>query len=159
MDKKEVPVNSRKKMTAILADSFMEVTVAGEKRKIKPLRTYSKYKILEVIENIIHTESDTLSILKEDSGNIECAARIVAICLCNHLFTPDYEKNEEMIENETRNIMLNSAYENEWAEVIVKSFESLNIESVFQITALSDLMTKPLVGRKELMNQASQVEQ
>ena len=159
MDKKEVPVNSRKKMTAILADSFMEITVAGEKRKIKPLRTYSKYKILEVIENIIHTESDTLSILKEASGNIECAARIVAICLCNHLFTPDYEKNEEMIENETRNIMLNSAYENEWAEVIVKSFESLNIESVFQITALSDLMTKSLVGRKELMNQASQVEQ
>lgn len=149
-EQKDVPIASKKKMAAILADSFMEVTIGGEKRKIKPLRTYSKYKILEVMQGITHTESDIVSVMREAATNLENAARIVAICLCNHLFTIDDEHNEEMIEKEMKNIMLNTNNESEWGDVIVKAIESLNIESVFQITALSDLMTKSLVGRKGL---------
>ena len=148
---KDIPIGSKKKMAAILADSFMEVTIGGVKRKIKPLRTYSKYKILEVMQGITHTEEDIVSVLREATTNIECAARIVAICLCNHLFTEDDEKNEELIEKETKNIMLSTNNEAEWGDVIVKAIESLNVETVFQITALADLMTKSLVGRKGMM--------
>lgn len=153
-EQKEIPNNSRKKLTSILADSAIEITFNGEKTHIRALRTYSKYKILEVMENIIHTDSDMLSVLKEASSNIECAARIVAICLCNHKFTPDYEANDAMIEKTTKDVMLNSTSESEWATVVVKALESLNIEAVFQITALVDLMTKSLVGRRGMAQKA-----
>ena len=147
-EQKDVPIASKKKMAAILADSFMEVTIGGEKRKIKPLRTYSKYLILQTVDEILHTEKDMESILKEMAGNVYIMSKVTAICLCNHLFTNDDEKNEQLVEQETKNVMLNTTNEKEMGEVIVKALMSLDVETVFQITAHLDFMRKSFLGRK-----------
>ena len=95
-------------------------------------------------------EKDNIEkIMREVAINLEYSAEIVAIILCNHKFSNDVEANDKLIEEKKLEVLLESDNEQEWIEIVFKALNSLVVESVFTITALSDLMTQSLRRRKD----------
>ena len=88
-------------------------------------------------------------IMREVATNLEYSAEIVAIILCNDKFTIDTDANDKLVEDKKLEVLLESENEQEWIEIVFKALNSLVVESVFTITALSDLMTQSLRRRKD----------
>lgn len=148
----DVNIETGKRMSEILADSPIIIKLDRTEVKIRSLRVYTKYKIYEVYNKIKATESDLESIIEEAATNLKYSAEIVAIILCNDKFTTDLDENEKLIEQKTLEIMLsNDIDESDWALIVLKALQSLDIASVFQITALIEAMTASLRGRKEMI--------
>lgn len=148
----EVSSETSNRMAEILADSPITIKLSNKEVKIRSLRVYTKYKIYEVYNKIKATESDIESIIKEAATNLLYSAEIIAIILCNDKFTTDLDANEQMIESKTLEIMLDKDIdESEWAIIVLKAMQSLDVSSVFQITALIKAMTASLRGRKEMI--------
>ena len=148
----DVNLETGKRMAEILADSPIVIKLDRTEIKIRSLRVYTKYKIYEVYNKIKATESDIDSIVAEAANNLLYSAEIVAIIICNDKFTTDLEANEKMIEQKTLEIMLSKDIdESEWALIVLKALQSLDVASVFQITALIEAMTASLRGRKEMI--------
>lgn len=148
----DVNLETGKRMAEILADSPIVIKLDRTEIKIRSLRVYTKYKIYEVYNKIKATESDIDSIVAEAANNLLYSAEIIAIIICNDKFTTDLDANEKMIEQKTLEIMLSKDIdESEWALIVLKALQSLDVASVFQITALIEAMTASLRGRKEMI--------
>ena len=139
----------------VMTDAPIEIKLGGKKHIIRALRPYSKYRIFSVYNKMAKNEKDNIEkIMREVAINLEYSAEIVAIILCNHKFSNDVEANDKLIEEKKLEVLLDSENEQEWIEIVFKALNSLVVESVFTITALSDLMTQSLRRRKDVTKKA-----
>ena len=134
----------------VMTDAPIEIKLGGKKHVIRALRPYSKYRIFSVYNKMAKNEKDNIEkIMREVAINLEYSAEIVAIILCNHKFSNAVDANDKLIEEQKLEVLLDSENEQEWIEIVFKALNSLVVESVFTITALSDLMTQSLRRRKD----------
>lgn len=147
---KFVEPEASERVAEVMTDAPIEIKLGGKKQVIRALRPYSKYRIFSVYNKMAKNEADNVEkIMREVACNLEYSAEIVAIILCNDKFTIDTNANDKLVEETKLDVLLNSESENEWVEIVFKALNSLVVESVFTITALSDLMTQSLRRRKD----------
>ena len=110
------------------------LAILGEKEyRVKGMRYYSLYRICSLVmdmkkaDETLDTDQKIITALCTD---LDAMCEIMAIILCNHLFTPDdihtYEdvdnvksRNDKMIEIMKAKVM-NSTYDaNQWAAIII----------------------------------------
>ena len=147
---KFVEAEVSERIADVMTDAPIEVKLGGKKHIIRALRPYSKYRIFSVYNKMAKNEKDNIEkIMREVATNLEYSAEIVAIILCNDKFTIDTDANDKLVEDKKLDVLLESENEQEWIEIVFKALNSLVVESVFTITALSDLMTQSLRRRKD----------
>lgn len=147
---KFVEAEVSERIAEVLTDAPIEVKLGGKKHIIRALRPYSKYRIFSVYNKMAKNEKENIEkIMREVATNLEYSAEIVAIILCNDKFTIDTAANDKLVEDKKLEVLLESESEQEWIEIVFKALNSLVVESVFTITALSDLMTQSLRRRKD----------
>ena len=147
---KFVEAEVSERIAEVMTDAPIEVKLGGKKHIIRALRPYSKYRIFSVYNKMAKNEKDNIEkIMREVATNLEYSAEIVAIILCNDKFTIDVAANDKLVEDKKLEVLLESENEQEWIEIVFKALNSLVVESVFTITALSDLMTQSLRRRKD----------
>lgn len=147
---KFVEAEVSERIAEVMTDAPIEVKLGGKKHIIRALRPYSKYRIFSVYNKMAKNEKENIEkIMREVATNLEYSAEIVAIILCNDKFTIDPAANDKLVEDKKLEVLLESENEQEWIEIVFKALNSLVVESVFTITALSDLMTQSLRRRKD----------
>lgn len=147
---KFVEAEVSERIAEVMTDAPIEVKLGGKKHIIRALRPYSKYRIFSVYNKMAKNEKENIEkIMREVATNLEYSAEIVAIILCNDKFTIDVAANDKLVEDKKLEVLLESENEQEWIEIVFKALNSLVVESVFTITALSDLMTQSLRRRKD----------
>ena len=140
----------------ILSDAPIKVKLGDKTYNVRALRVWSRYRIFQVLQNAKHTEAKFDNIIKEAANNLDIASEMVAIILCNDKFTTDMEENERLIKSMQNEVLIYSNSESEWCDIVVEIIKNLGVEEVFQLTALLDLMTKSLAGRKDLIKKRMQ---
>jgi len=158
---KDFPIDIKRSITDIILDSPSIVHLGGKEYKVKNMRFYSIYRIAKLCMDM--KESDSLSVDDDNKivtalcTDLDSMCEILAVILCNHLFTPDdvhdgeeaMSRNDRLIQKMKAKVM-NSTYEpNEWAAIIVGAIKSIDLSAFFLLKKSVSMATDSLLMRKK----------
>lgn len=158
---KDFPIDIKRSITDIILDSPSIVHLGGKEYKVKNMRFYSIYRIAKLCMDM--KESDNLSVDDDNKivtalcTDLDSMCEILAVILCNHLFTPDdvhdgeeaMSRNDMLIQKMKAKVM-NSTYEpNEWAAIIVGAIKSIDLSAFFLLKKSVSMATDSLLMRKK----------
>ena len=156
----DFPIDIKRDIVSIILDSPTIVRLDGKEFKMKNLRYYSIYRIAKICLDMKEADSlmvdDDNKVVTALCTDLDAMCEIMAIVLCNHLFTPDgVSDNEEAIERNERWIskmkmkVMNSTFEpNEWAAIIIGAIKSIDLSAFFLLKKSVSMATDSLLTRK-----------
>ena len=156
----DFPIDIKRDIVSIIIDSPTIVRLDGKEFKMKNLRYYSIYRIAKICLDMKEADSlmvdDDNKVVTALCTDLDAMCEIMAIVLCNHLFTPDgVSDNEEAIERNERWIskmkmkVMNSTFEpNEWAAIIIGAIKSIDLSAFFLLKKSVSMATASLLTRK-----------
>ena len=156
----DFPIDIKRDIVSIILDSPTIVRLDGKEFKMKNLRYYSIYRIAKICLDMKEADSlmvdDDNKVVTALCTDLDAMCEIMAIVLCNHLFTPDgVSDNEEAIERNERWIskmkmkVMNSTFEpNEWAAIIIGAIKSIDLSAFFLLKKSVSMATASLLTRK-----------
>lgn len=152
----------KKDIVDIINDSPSVVYLGEKEFTVKNMRWYSVYRICKLVLEMkkadegLDTDNKIITALCTD---LDAMCEIVAIVLCNHLFTPDdihndldadysMSRNDKLVKIMKAKIM-NSTYDiNQWAAIIVGAIKSVDLGGFFLLRKLVSTHTDSLLTRK-----------
>lgn len=158
---KDFPIDIKRSIAEIITDSPSLVVLDGREYRVKDMRYYSVYRIAKLCMDM--KEADKLMVDDDNKivtalcTDLDAMCEVMAIILCNHLFTPDgvqdYEesvtRNERWISKMKMKVM-NSTYEpNEWAAIILGAIKSIDLSAFFLLKKSVSMATDSLLMRKK----------
>ena len=158
---KDFPIDIKRSIAEIITDSPSLVVLDGREYRVKDMRYYSVYRIAKLCMDM--KEADELMVDDDNKivtalcTDLDAMCEVMAIILCNHLFTPDgvqdYEesvtRNERWISKMKMKVM-NSTYEpNEWAAIILGAIKSIDLSAFFLLKNSVSMATDSLLMRKK----------
>lgn len=158
---KDFPIDIKRSITDIILDSPSIVHLGGKEYKVKNMRFYSIYRIAKLCMDM--KESDNLSVDDDNKivtalcTDLDSMCEILAVILCNHLFTSDdvhdgeeaMSRNDRLVQKMKAKVM-NSTYEpNEWAAIIVGAIKSIDLSAFFLLKKSVSMATDSLLMRKK----------
>ena len=158
---KDFPIDVKRNIADIILDSPSIVRLGGREYKVKDMRFYSIYRIarlcMEMKENGSLDVDDDNKIVTALCTDLDAMCEVMAIVLCNHLFTPDgVDDNDEAMSRNERWIskmkmkVMNSTYEpNEWAAIIIGAIKSIDLSGFFLLKKSVSMATDSLLMRKK----------
>jgi hypothetical protein len=125
------------------------------------MRFYSVYRIAKLC--LAMKEADSLMVDDDNKiitalcTDLDSMCEIMAIILCNHLFTPDGVENMDDAESRNDKLIsrmkmkvMNSTYEpNEWAAIILGAIQSIDLSAFFLLKKSVSMATDSLLTRKK----------
>lgn len=159
----DFPIDVKKDIVEIINDSPSLVQVGTKEYKVKNMRYYSLYRIckivLELRKNDIGLDTDN-KILMALCTDLDSMCEIVAVILCNHLFTPDnihgYDDVDEVMSRNDKLVatmkakVLNSTFDtNQWAAIILGAVKSIDLSGFFLLKKSVSMLTDSLLTRKK----------
>ena len=157
----DFPIDVKRDITDIILDSPSLVHLGGKEYKVKGMRFYSVYRIARLCMDMKEADAlmvdDDNKIVSALCTDLDAMCEIMAIILCNHLFTPDgVTDNEEAVGRNERWIsrmkmkVMNSTYEpNEWAAIILGAIKSIDLSAFFLLKKSVSMATDSLLMRKK----------
>lgn len=151
---------TKKEIVDIINDCPSLVMVGEKEYAVKNMRYYSLYRICNLAmkmkeEEDIKDDSKVLSALCTD---LDAMCEIVAIILCNHLFTSDGNRLETFGEVKTRNdkmidvmkarVMQSTFDTGQWAAIIIGAIKSIDLSGFFLLKKLVSALSDSLTERK-----------
>ena len=166
---KDFPIDVKKKILDIINDTPSLVRLGDKEYKVKNLRYYSLYRIFSLAakmkKNDEKLDSDN-KILSALCTDIDAMCEIVAIVLCNHLFTADGDKltfNKAMTRNDyyisvMKAKVMNSSFDtNQLAAIILGALKSRDLIGFFLTReSVNTLMDSTMERKKKSVETASQ---
>lgn len=166
---KDFPIDVKKKILDIINDTPSLVRLGDKEYKVKNLRYYSLYRIFSLAakmkKNDEKLDSDN-KILSALCTDIDAMCEIVAIVLCNHLFTADGDKltfNKAMTRNDyyisvMKAKVMNSSFDtNQLAAIILGALKSSDLIGFFLTReSVNTLMDSTMERKKKSVETASQ---
>ena len=157
---KEFPIDVKRDILDIINDAPSLVRLGSKEYKVKGMRFYSVYRIARLCLDMKEADelmvSDDNKIVTALCTDLDAMCEIMAIILCNHLFTPDgvssneeaNERNERLISTMKMKVM-NSTFEpNEWAAIILGALKSIDLSAFFLLKKSVSTATDSLLMRK-----------
>ena len=160
---KDFSIDTKKTIVEIINDSPSLVRVGEKEYKVKNMRYYALYRICSIVM-AMHNDDETLDddnkILTALCTDLDAMCEIVAIVLCNHMFTPDtingYEDVDETMSRNDKLIsmmkakVLNSTFDtNQWAAIILGAIKSIDLGGFFLLKKSVSMLTDSLLMRKK----------
>ena len=156
----DFPIDIKRTIAEIIIDSPSIVRLGEKDYTVKAMRFYSIYRIAKLCMDMQMADSlivdDDNKLVTALCTDIDAMCEIMAIILCNHLFTPDgvesYDssvaRNEKWISIMKMKVM-NSTYEpNEWAAIIIGAIKSIDLAAFFLLKKSVSMATDSLLMRK-----------
>ena len=158
---KDFPIDIKRDIANIILDSPSIVRLGEKEYTVKNMRYYSVYRIaklcLEMKEADELMVDDDNKIVTALCTDLDAMCEVMAIVLCNHLFTPDgVQDNEEATSRNEKWIsrmkmkVMNSTFEpNEWAAIIIGAIKSVDLSAFFLLKKSVSMATDSLLTRKK----------
>lgn len=157
----DFPIDVKRDIASIITDSPSLVHLGGKEYTVKDMRFYSVYRIARLCMDMKQADAlmvdDDNKIVTALCTDLDAMCEIMAIILCNHLFTADGAMTD--IEGKSRNEhyisvmkakVLNSTYEpNEWAAIILGAIKSIDLSAFFLLKKSVSMATDSLLTRKK----------
>lgn len=154
----EIPIEFRKKILDIINDCPDIKKVGDKNYRVYNLRMYSLNRILRLVLDLCKDKPDKISNDKEMMfavcTDIDMGCEIMAIILCNHLFTPDnvnkddidsvYTHNDYLIKYIKAKILNSTFNTNQWAAIILGAIKSIDLNDFFSMLVLVKQFTVSL---------------
>lgn len=165
----DFPIDIKRDIVDIINDTPSLVKLGDNEYTIKDMRYYSVFRICRLTlamrdaDKDIDTDNKVLMALCTD---FDAMCEIMAIVLCNHLFTPDGDnptwddvrtKNDYYISVMKAKVM-NSTFEiNQWAAIVLGAIKSIDLSAFFLLKkSVSTLSDSLLMRKKKSVETASQ---
>lgn len=155
----------------IINDCPTIVRLGGKEYIMKDLRPYSLNRIFDLSYKMIKADEgldEDNKIITALCTDLDAMCEVVAIILCNHLFTADgaktYEdievlknRNDKMVEIMKAKVM-NSTFDiNQWASIIIGAIKSIDLGGFFLLKkSVNMLLTSHMERKKKSVETALQ---
>ena len=147
----------------IINDSPSLVRIGEKEYKVKNMRYYALYRICGIVMDMYKANSvldNDNKILTALCTDLDAMCEIVAIVLCNHMFTPDdikgYEDVDKVMSRNDKLVaimkakVLNSTFDtNQWAAIILGAIKSIDLGGFFLLKKSVSMLTDSLLMRKK----------
>lgn len=155
-------IEVKKDILDIINDSPSLVLLGDKEYRVKNMRYYSLYRISRLAMDMMEAD-ETLDndnkVITALCTDLDAMCEIMAIVLCNHLFTPegikDYEdveetksRNDKMIEVMKMKVMNSTFDTNQWAAIILGAIKSIDLSGFFLLRKSVNTLTNSLLMRK-----------
>ena len=159
----DFPIDIKRDIIDIINDTPSLVALGDKEYRVKDIRYYSLYRICRIVTTLRNNDdtiTDDSAILTALCTDLDAMCEIMAIILCNHLFTPDKIKTyDDVDETMSRNDKLvavmkakvmNSTFDtNQWAAIILGAIKSIDLSGFFLLRKSVSTLTDSLLMRKK----------
>ena len=153
-------IDVKRDILDIINDAPSLVKLGDKEYRVQNMRFYSLYRICRLVMDMRkadETLDDDNAVITALCTDLDAMCEIMAIVLCNHLFTPDgvtdmedtMSRNDKMISIMKMKVM-NSTYEpNQWAAIILGAIQSVDLSAFFLLKKSVSMATDSLLTRKK----------
>lgn len=157
----DFPIDVKRDIVDILNDTPSLVRLGDKEYSVKNMRYYSLYRICHLVMDMresdksLDTDQKVITALCTD---LDAMCEIMAIVLCNHLFTPEGNAltlDETMTRNDhyisvMKSKVMNSTFDtNQWAAIILGAIKSIDLSGFFLLRKSVSTLTDSLLTRKK----------
>ena len=159
----DFPIDIKKDIVDILNDTPSLVMLGDKEYRVKNMRYYSLYRICNLVmdmkkgDETLDTDNKVIMALCTD---LNAMCEIVAIVICNHLFTPDdihsfedidkvMSRNDKLVQVMKSKVMLSTYDTNQWAAIILGAIKSIDLGGFFLLRKSVSTLTDSLLARKK----------
>lgn len=153
----------KREITDIISDCPSLVYLGDKQFVVKNMRYYSLYRICRLVTEMRKSDAsldDDNKILMALCTDIDAMCEIMAVILCNHLFTADgantYDdveslksRNDKMVEVMKAKVMNSTFDTNQWAAIILGAIKSIDLSGFFLLKKSVSTLTDSLLTRKK----------
>ena len=157
----DFPIDVKRDIVSIINDTPSLVRLGNKEYRVQGMRYYSLYRICRLVmdmrkaDETLDTDQKVITALCTD---LDAMCEIMAIVLCNHLFTPSGNL-ETWDEVKTKNdyyisvmkaVVMQSTYdENQWAAIVLGAIKSIDLSAFFLLKKSVSMLTDSLLTRKK----------
>ena len=159
----EFTLDVQRDILDIINDSPTLVRMGAKEYRVKNMRYYSLYRICKLVMDMRKADdalSDDNKVLTALCTDMDAMCEIVAIILCNHLFTPDkikayddvdrvMSRNDELIQVMKAKVMNSTFDTNQWAAIILGAIKSIDLSGFFLLKKSVSTVSDSLLMRKK----------
>jgi len=159
----DFPIDVKRDIVDIINDTPSLVRLGDKDYVVKGMRFYSVFRICRLaldMKQADETLDDDNKLVTALCTDLDAMCEIMAIILCNHLFTPEGVKSYDDVESTmSRNDKLiqvmkmkvmNSTFEaNQWAAIILGAIKSIDLSAFFLLKKSVSMATDSLLMRKK----------
>ena len=152
----DFPIDIKRNILDIISDCPSLVKLGDKEYTVKNMRYYSLYRICRLVMDMrkadesLDTDNKVIMALCTD---LDAMCEIMAIVLCNHLFTPDGDNTDERNDAYIRKmkmVVMNSTFDtNQWAAIIIGAIKSIDLSGFFLLKKSVSTLTDSLLMRKK----------
>jgi hypothetical protein len=167
----EFGIDIQRDIIDIINDTPSLVRLGNKDYRVKDMRYYSLYRICRLVLDMRkadETLDDDNKVIMALCTDLDAMCEIMAIVLCNHLFTPDnvhtyddaldcMSRNDKLIQIMKAKVMNSTFDTNQWAAIILGAIKSIDLSGFFLLKkSVSTLSTSLLMRKRKSEEIASQ---
>ena len=159
----DFPIDIKRDIIDIINDTPSLVKLGDKEYMVKDMRYYSLYRICRIVTDMKKSDDsldDDNKVITALCTDLDAMCEVMAIVLCNHLFTPDevktYKDVSSVMSRNDRYIaimkakVLNSTFDtNQWAAIILGAIKSIDLSGFFLLRKSVSTLTDSLLMRKK----------
>ena len=160
---KDFPIDIKRDIVDILNDTPSLVRLGDKEYRVKNMRYYSLYRISSLVLNMrkndesLDTDQKIIMALCTD---LDAMCEIMAVVLCNHLFTPDdihgfddvdsvMSRNDKLVKVMKAKVMNSTFDTNQWAAIILGAIKRIDLSGFFFFKKSVSTLTDSLLTWKK----------
>ena len=155
------PIDVKRNIVDIINDTPSLVRLGEKDYKVQNMRYYSLYRICNLVmdmrkaDETLDTDQKIITALCTD---LDAMCEIMAVVLCNHLFTPDGNnltweevrtKNDYYVSVMKAKVMQSTFDANQWAAIVLGAIKSIDLSAFFLLKKSVSTLTGSLLMRKK----------
>lgn len=159
----DFPIDVQRDIVDIINDTPSLVRLGDKDYVVKDMRFYSVFRICRLaldMKQADETLDDDNKLVTALCTDLDAMCEIMAIILCNHLFTPEgvnsyadvnatMSRNDQLVQVMKMKVM-NSTFEaNQWAAIILGAIKSIDLSAFFLLKKSVSMATDSLLMRKK----------
>lgn len=152
---KDFGIDVKRNIIDIINDTPSLVRLGDREYRVKDMRYYSLYRIcrlaLDMKKNDESLDDDN-KLVTALCTDLDAMCEIMAIILCNHLFTPsdDADERNDMLVKQMKMVVMNSTFDtNQWAAIILGAIKSIDLGGFFLLRKSVNTLTDSILTRKK----------
>lgn len=157
----DFPIDVKRDIVSIINDTPSLVRLGNKEYRVQGMRYYSLYRICRLVmdmrkaDETLDTDQKVITALCTD---LDAMCEIMAIVLCNHLFTPsgnletwdDVKTKNDYYISVMKAVVMQSTYdENQWAAIVLGAIKSIDLSAFFLLKKSVSMLTDSLLTRKK----------
>lgn len=156
----DFPIDVKRNILDIINDTPSLVVLGENEYRVQNMRYYSLYRICRLVMDM-RSEDDNLDtdqkVITALCTDLDAMCEIMAIVLCNHLFTPEgntctfeevRSKNDYYISVMKAKVMNSTFDTNQWAAIILGAIKSIDLSGFFLLKKSVSTLSDSLLTRK-----------